>query len=221
MAHDPFPAPEHATLSGVLAAYLEAVDTGAPPDQAQLLGRYPQLASQLRDFFATQQQLAGIAQPLRQAGDAAEAPTIDPQLPEPTLPPNAASEQETRNQLRDASAPSTDRDKVHYFGDYELHGEIARGGMGVVYRARQVSVNRPVALKMILAGQLADDQDVRRFRDEAEAAANLDHPHIVPIYEVSQHEGRHYYSMKLIDGTGLNQCLPRYQDDPRAPPPNL
>src|SRR5262245_2167284 len=89
------------------------------------------------------------------------------------------------------------------FGDYELISEIARGGMGVVYKARQLSLNRTVAVKMILNARFNNPEFVRRFRAEAEAAANLRHPNIVGIYEIGQEEGQHYFSMEYVEGRDL------------------
>ncbi len=178
-------------LYEVLAFYLEAAEAGRAPSRAELLARHPDFAGELTSFLDARARLARAVPP---PPPPTEAPTLAPPGPAAGPPP---------------------LDTVRYVGDYELLEEIARGGMGVVYKARQVSLNRVVALKMILAGQLASEADVQRFKAEAEAAANLDHPNIVPIYEVGDHHGQQYFSMKLVEGPSLGAVIPDLVRQPR------
>ena len=172
------PTMSHDSLDAVIAGYMVAVEGGEVPNRQEWLDRHPEHADALRAFFADLDRMDRVASPLRVAGGLDE--TGEAEANGHKAPP-----------------------RVRYFGDYELLEEIARGGMGIVYKARQVSLNRLVALKMILAGSFASSRDVQRFRSEAEAAANLDHPHIVPIYEVGEHEGQQYYAMKFVEGNSL------------------
>lgn len=138
-------------------------------------------------------------------GSTEQAATFARQEDVPTL----AVEPAGASPLASAPAVSPRSLAARRFGDYELLGEVARGGMGVVYKARQVSLDRIVAVKMVLAGQLAGEQDIRRFRAEAEAAARLDHPGIVPIYEVGECDGQHFFSMVYVPGESLAERLVR------------
>jgi WD40 repeat protein len=180
-------------LCEALAAYFEAAQAGQVPDRDAWLARYPDLAHQLAGFLADEDRLLRATAPLRSI-----LPAGDP-----------AREGNGSDQGSEEAAPRT-------VGDYELLEEIARGGMGVVYKARQRGLGRRVALKLVLAGRFAAPDEVRRFRVEAEAAAQLDHPNIVPIFEVGEHAGLPFFSMKLLDDGSLADQLDRFRDDPRA-----
>lgn len=160
-------------LDDIIAEYIGAEESGEPMDRQELLAQHPDLADDLRQFFADRDKFQQLALPL--------GPVSSSNRPLPA--------------------------KIRYFGDYELLEEIARGGMGVVYRARQTSLNRIVAVKMILAGHLASDEDLKRFRTEAEAAGNLKHPGIVAVHEVGIHQGQHYFSMDYVEGNSLAEMI--------------
>src|SRR5262245_23492449 len=138
----------------VIAAFLEEAAAGNEPDREELLARHPDVADELRSFLIEHDRLKAAAGRIQAA-------------PSPVLTTG----------LNGAAAPGA---TARSFSDYEILEEVARGGMGVVYKARQVSLGRIVALKMILAGPLASPADIQRFRVEAEAVPSQDHPNIRP-----------------------------------------
>jgi tetratricopeptide (TPR) repeat protein len=188
-----------ARLEEALAEYMRRVDRGEAVDRPRFLAEHPDLADDLAAYFALDDEVASLAggEAVTRRGSGAP-PAAPTRVDAPHhLPPGLLS-----------AVPGG-------FGDYELLEELAAGGMGVVYRARQASLNRPVALKMILAGRFASGRERQRFVAEAEAAALLDHPNIVPVYEFGQHLGCYYLSMKLVEGGSLAGHAARLRARPR------
>jgi WD40 repeat protein/tRNA A-37 threonylcarbamoyl transferase component Bud32 len=187
-------------LEEVLEEYMQRLDRGEGVDREQLLARHPELADELRSYFAGSDELARLGRLTGPEHERGQAPAFPPA---PALPETSWLGGARREQAG----------KARHVGDYELLEQIGQGGMGVIYKARQRKLQRLVALKMIRPDRLASPADVLRFRSEAEAAASLDHPNIVPIYEVGEHAGENYFSMKLIEGGSLAQHLPRLAAD--------
>ncbi|HEV2950203.1 MAG TPA: serine/threonine-protein kinase, partial [Gemmataceae bacterium] len=161
-------------LEAVLADYLRAAEDGRAPERMELLARHPDLAPELAAFFAGQERFTRLAAPLRDAVSAAQESTIEDKLAEGGR-----------------------------LGDFRLRREVGRGGMGIVYEAEQISLSRRVALKVLPFAGALDAKQLQRFKNEAHAAAHLQHQNIVPVYFVGCERGVHFYAMQFVEGQTL------------------
>jgi serine/threonine protein kinase len=165
-------------LVEVLERYMADLESGIAPDEQALLAAHPDLADELRPYLESLRLLDGATRDIR-------------------LPRANA------NGTQDDTAPQNARQ----IGEYRIVREIGRGGMGIVYEAHQKSLNRKVALKILPFAAVLDQRQIARFRNEAQAAAQLHHPHIVPVFAVGQEQGVNYYAMQFIDGQSLEQVI--------------
>jgi hypothetical protein len=171
-------------LAELLAGLTAEVQQGRQPDVDQVATAHPDLADELRELWAAVQFANEFTRPSK---------TL------PTLPANGPI------RIEPAACPTAPLPRT--FGDFDLVEELGRGGMGIVYKARQRGLKRTVALKMILRGELATPADLARFQAEAAAAAHLSHPNIVPIYDAGAVDGQAYFSMRCIEGQTLGALM--------------
>ena len=175
---------QKARLTEILDRYLAALDDGVPPQRDALLQEHSDLAEPLAAYLDSLDELHNVA-----AGFAgASEPSTDPVTPLPC-----------------------DEKRL---GDFRLLREIGHGGMGVVYEAQQISLDRRVALKVLPFAAVLDSKQIARFKNEAQAAAQLDHPNIVSVYAVGSDRGVHFFAMQFIDGQPLDRAIEELRDQP-------
>jgi WD40 repeat protein/tRNA A-37 threonylcarbamoyl transferase component Bud32 len=198
---DPDVSEEDSQLGEVLAEWLEAAEGGRALDRTAFLARHPRHAAELQRCLGAWEKVNQWAAPLRQVSQAARLSTdhAPTRIDGPAAPGGKTG----------LSAPAA-------FDDYEVLEELGRGGMAVVYKARQRSLDRLVALKMFRALELGSTAEVERFRKEAALVARLEHPCLVPLHEVGEQGGRPYFTMRLMEGGSLAEKVTPFQTDPAA-----
>jgi serine/threonine-protein kinase len=185
-------------LARLLAELTEKSRAGQPADLEAVARAHPDLAAELRELWAAAQFAEEFARPSERMKDEGGRMKQEASGSSFILHPSSFGGLAGRT-----------------FGDFALLEEVGRGGMGVVYKAWQKSLDRVVALKMILRGEHATPDDLARFQVEAQAAAHLEHPSIVPVYAAGEHDGQAYFSMRLVEGETLRALLSRGPLRPR------
>ncbi len=178
-------------LESALAACLQAVESGRAVDVCAALAGNAEFAAEVADLFSARGQVEDVTAPLR------------------LLTPVVANDAERTTTYTEGGGVALLEGENPDFGDYELREVLGRGGMGKVYRAFQPSLGVFVALKMILAGRFASQEEVTRFREEAKKVAQLRHPHIVRVLHCAEHRGRNFLTMDLMEGGSLSQQIER------------
>lgn len=198
----------------LLVAHLELIEQGERVDREELFRRHPRFAASICEFLDNQQLLH----------DALGVPidSVQPDSKRMSAPEEAAASATTApvplQRTRDSSwsfARLTEAQFPVQFGEYLLLREIDRGGMGVVFQARHTRLDRLVALKIMRSGELANEEELQRFRAEAESSAAINHPNIVPIYEVGEVHGLVYFTMAFIEGEDLKSLAERQRILPK------
>jgi WD40 repeat protein len=198
---------DHA-LDALIATIYEAIDAGRHLDPDEWIGRFPEFSGELKEFFADLGMGDRLNEQFGPTGATGSSATVSIARHRERI--EAASRLVEPGQVPDRGGVAGS------FNRYSLLRKIGEGGQGEVWKALQSNPTCLVALKILRGGFLASADDVRRFREEAELIASLDHPHIVPVYEVGECQGRHFFSMKLMAGGRLTDRLSAYHDQPEA-----